>query len=294
MQNEPKKSRKIALALTLFPVIVLAFAVQGCARQEKKPVTVSAQSVSKTEEQQPTAQPEKPLPPPASIIEQYALDRLKQMSDKLTSAKSFTYRSNSFIELQAVTGQFLTFFVDADVALQRPNRLRVNVAGDVSSFQIYFDGTKVTAYDPEKNLYAVSGQITTMNDMLDFVMNKAQMNFPAADFMYSDPYAVMTKNLTHAIVVGPSRVNGVACEHFAYMEPGINWEIWIESGENALPLRLAMTYKQVPNFPRFLVEFSDWNLNPKLSTDTFVFKIPANAKLIEFGTYAAEKSKVNE
>jgi hypothetical protein len=289
MQIEPKESRKISSSLFLLSVIVLALSVQGCANQKKTPVTVQAQGASKAAEQQPAAQPEKPVPPPAPIIEQYALDRLKQMSENLVSAKSFTYRSNSFIELQAVTGQFLTFFVDADVALQRPDKLRVDVAGDVSNFQIYYDGTKVTAYDPEKNLYAVSGPITTMNDMLDFVMNKAQMNFPAADFMYSDPYAVMTKNLTHAIVVGPSMVNGVPCEHFAYMEPGINWEIWIGNGKKALPLRLAMTYKQIPNFPRFLVEFSDWKLNSKLKADTFVFKIPANAKQIEFGPYRAEK-----
>ena len=84
-------------------------------------------------------------------------------------------------------------------------------------------------------------------------------------------------------------VNGVPAEHFAYMEPVIDWEIWIESGNNALPLRLAMTNKQVPNFLRFLVEFSDWNLNPKLNSDTFVFKIPANSKLIEFGAYRDEQ-----
>lgn len=289
MQNEQKKSRKMSSALVPLSVIVLAFFVQGCAHEEKTPVNVQAQAATKTAEQQPAAQPENPAPPPAPVIEQYALDRLKQMSDNLISAKSFTYRSNSFIELQADTGQFLTFFVDADVALQRPNKLRVNVSGDVSSFQLYFDGAKVTAFDPQKNLYAVSGPLTTMNDMLDFVMNKARMNFPAADFMYSNPYAEMTKNLTHAIVVGPSMVNGVPCEHFAYMEPGINWEIWIGTGKNALPLRLAMTYKQIPNFPRFLVEFSDWKLNSKLKADTFVFKIPPNAKQIEFGSYRAEQ-----
>lgn len=288
MQNEQNNSGKTLSTPTLLPVIVLTLSMQGCAHEERTPVNVQAQAVTKVE-QQAVAQPENPAPPPAPIIEQYALDRLKQMSDKLTSAKAFTYHSNSFVELQAKTGQFLTFFTDVDVALQRPDKLRINTFGDVSNFQLYFDGSKVSAIDPEKNLYAVSGPLTTINDMLDFVMSKAQMNFPAADFMYSNPYAVMTKNLTHAIVVGPSMVNGVPCEHFAYMEPSINWEIWIETGKNALPLRLAMTYKQVSNFPRFLVEFSDWNLNPKLRADTFVFKIPANSKKIEFGTYRDEQ-----
>ncbi|MDD5268164.1 MAG: DUF2092 domain-containing protein [Methylococcales bacterium] len=289
MKNEQKKSRKISSAFNLLPVIVFGLLVSGCAHDEKTPVNVLSQAATKAAEQHPPAQPENPAPPPAPIIEQPALDRLKQMSEKLASAKAFTYRSNSFIELQAITGQFLTFFTDAEVALKRPNKLRVNVSGDVPNFQLYFDGGKISAYDPQKNFHAVSGPIATIDEMLEFVTTKAHINFPSADFMYSDPYAVMTKNLTHAIVVGPSMVNGVPCEHFAYMEPTINWEIWIESGKNALPLRLAMTYKQVPNFPRFLVEFSDWNLNPKLSADTFVFKIPSDSKLIEFGSYTAEQ-----
>jgi len=282
MQNKQKIFRMILSKQTLLPVIVLALSVQGCANQEKKPGNVPAQPVAKVE-QQPAVQTVNPAPPPASIIEKYALDRLKQMSEKLASAKSFTYRSNNFMEVQsAVTGQFLTLFVDTEVALQRPNKLRVNVFGDVPGFQFYFDGAKVSAFDPQKNIHSVSGPIATIDEMLEFVTTKAHINFPSADFMYSNPYAVMTKNLTHAIVVGPSMVNGVPCEHFAYMEPSLNWEIWIENGKRALPLRMAMTYKQVPNFPRFMIEYKDWNLNPKLKADLFVFKAPANSKQIEF------------
>jgi len=288
MQNKQKNAGKFPSDYILLSAIILALSVQGCAHTKKIPDNLQAQAATKVE-QQPAAQKVNPAPPPAPIIEKHALDRLKQMSEKLVSAKVFTYRSNSFVELQADTGQFLTFFTDAEVALQRPNKLRINVTGDVPNFQLYFDGAKLSAFDPKNNFHAVSGSLATIDEMLDFLMSKAQFNFPSAEILNSNPYAVMTKNLTHAIVVGPSMVNGVPAEHFAFMEPGINWEIWIESGNNPLPLRLAMTYKQVPNFPRFLVEFSDWNLNPKLSSDTFVFKIPANSKQIEFGAYRAEQ-----
>jgi len=282
MQNEQKKSGKIMSKYHMLSAIVLALSMQSCAHQEQKPVNVPAQLVAEAKKQ-PAAQSVNPTPPPASIIEKYALDRLKQMSEKLASAKSFTYRSNNFMEVQsAVTGQFLTLFVDTEVALQRPNKLRVNVFGDVPGFQFYFDGAKVSAFDPQKNIHSVSGPFATIDEMLEFVTTKAHINFPSADFMYSNPYAVMTKNLTHAIVVGPSMVNGVPCEHFAYMEPSLNWEIWIENGKRALPLRMAMTYKQVPNFPRFMIEYKDWNLNPKLKADPFIFKAPANSKQIEF------------
>jgi len=286
MQIEQKKSIIIFSKHTLLPAIALALFVQGCAHEEQKPVNAPAQPAAKVE-QHPEAQPVKP--PPAPIVEKYALDRLKQMSEKLASSKAFTFHASSFIEVPAVTGQFLTLFTESDIALQRPNKLRVDVSGDVPGFQLYFDGTKLSAFDPQKNLHSVSDPLATIDRMLDFVLTKAQINFPSADFMYSNPYAVMTKNLTHAIVVGPSMVNGVPCEHFAYMEPGLNWEIWIENGPRALPLRLAMTYKKASNFPRFMVEYKDWNLNPKLNADLFVFKAPANSKVIEFDFYQAEQ-----
>jgi hypothetical protein len=195
--------------------------------------------------------------------------------------------------MPAPTGQFLTLTVVSKVALQRPDKLRVNVYGDVPAFEVYFDGDKVSTFDPQKKTHSVSNKsFTTLDEMLDMVTSNPEINFPSADFMYSNPYAVMTKNLTHAIVVGESMVNGVPCEHFAYMEPTINWEIWIEKGKNALPLRLAMTYKQAQNFPRFMVEYRDWNLNPKLKANTFVFKAPTESKQIEFSPPRLEqKSK---
>ena len=41
---------------------------------------------------------------------------------------------------------------------------------------------------------------------------------------------------------------------------------------------------------RLLVEFTDWKLNPKLKANTFEFKVPVDAKQIEFGTYLQQKN----
>jgi hypothetical protein len=278
--------QKISALLPL-SIMVLALSAVGCASQEKKPVNVQHVAATKPVAATPKAQV---APAPAHIIEQHALDRLKQMSDGLIAAKAFTYKSNGIVEMLADTGQFLTFITEADVALQRPNKLRVNVSGDVPPFQLYFDGAKASVFDPQKNIHAAATQpIATIDELLEFAATKAKVNFPSSDFMYSDPYAIMTKGLTDAIIIGDVMVNGVLCEHFAYMDPAINWEIWIAKDKKALPMRLAMTYKQAPNSPRFFVEYKDWNLNPTLKASTFVFKAPANAQQLELETYQAER-----
>ncbi len=262
--------------------VIFALYAQGCAHQAAPPPP-SRPPVSAAEAK-PAPAEAAPLPPPPPVVEQTALDRLKAMSETLAAAKSFSFHSHSMVEIPAKTGQFLTFFAESDVALERPNRLRADVTGDVPNFQFSYDGSQISAYDPEKNLYAVTKAPDNLNAMLDFTREKAGISFPTADLMYSDPYAVMTKDLTHAIVVGPTRVNGTPCDHFAYMGDGINWEIWIETGKIPLPRRLAMTYKDKQNFPRFLVEFSNWKLNPKLKTSQFSFKKPDNAQQIEFAS----------
>lgn len=234
----------------------------------------------------PAAAAQEALPPPPPVVEQAALDRLKAMGDTLAAAKAFTYRARSIVETPARTGQFLTRFVESEVALERPNKLRANVKGDEAGFQFYYDGASVSALDPEKNLYATAAAPGTLDGMLPFIVEKAGIEFPAADLMVSNPYAEMTRDLTHAIVVGPARVNGIATEHFAFMGPASNWEVWIDAGQSALPRRVAVTYKTIPNFPRFQVEFLEWNLKPKLGAELFRFKKPAGAKPIEFGAAA--------
>lgn len=259
-------------------ISVLAMLIAGCAHPEKPAPTPAA--VPKVIMPQAAAAPQANGPKP--VMDQRALDRLKQMSVTLASARSFSYHSRSMAEVPATTGQHLTFFTHADVDVQRPNKLRAKVAGDVPRFQLTYDGSKVWALDPEKNLYAVAEVPATIDGTLKFLMDRSGIHFPASDVLFSDPYAVMAKDVNSAFIVGPSEVDGFRCDHLAFMGPGVNWEIWIDSGKTPLPRRLAVTYKEVTNFPRFLLEFSHWNLKPKLPAGNFVCKKPANARQIDF------------
>jgi hypothetical protein len=83
--------------------------------------------------EEPAAQPQ--------VKEQHALDLLKRMSDKLTGAKSFTFRSRSTIEAPGGTEQFLNFFANSEVALVRPNKLQAKVRGDAPPFDFYYDNS---------------------------------------------------------------------------------------------------------------------------------------------------------
>lgn len=273
----------------LLTVLVLGLPALGYTQEAQTPPSAPAREVPQTPE--PAAQPRPPETAPAPIMEQRALDLLKRMSATLGAAKGFTYRSRSTVEVPATTGQFVTLFATSDVALARPNKLRVHVTGEVPNFDFYYNGKNIAAFAPKNQVYSVASAPDTIDAMLKFVMDKSGIYFPSADVIYSDPYAMLTKDLTSAFVVGPATVDGVACEHLAFMGPRVSWEIWIESGKRALPRRLAVTYTTVQNFPRFLVEFADWNLQPKLAASHFVFNKPRNATQIEFSSPTAQKTQ---
>ena len=219
---------------------------------------------------------------PVQMMEQHALDRLKQMSETLRAAKAFTVRSRSTVEVGAKTGQHVTLLGNSEVALERPNKLRVKVTGEVPNFDFYYDGKNMAAFAANNKVYSIDRAPETIDQLLNIVEDKSGIHFATADVMFSDPYTVLTKDLTSAFVVGSATVDGSPCEHLAFKSRGVHWEIWVETGEKALPRYLAVTYAGIQNFPRFLVEFSNWNLQPSLTPDSFAFSPPSEAKKIEF------------
>ena len=226
--------------------------------------------------QTPAAAP--PNPTPA----QYALGLLKRSADRLSAATSFTFKTTSSVEVTSPVGQTLNYFSSADVAVRRPDRLMAKKTGDGPSFDLYYDGKTFGAVDSKLKLYAQLTAPPTLDALIPLVLAKTGIQFPYADVLYSNIYGAVTKDLTYAYWVGKTTVDGVVCDHLAFAGPGIEWQIWLGPEKDPLPRRLAVTYLTVERQPRFLVNFSDWNLKARLSDKRFKFKQPADAKPIEF------------
>lgn len=215
-------------------------------------------------------------------VDPQALELLKRMSNTLAAAPAFTYQSKSAVEVPASTGQFLTVFSHADVALKRPNKLSAHLTGDAPHFNFYYDGATVAAFAPGTRVYSASKAPATIDAMLPALQKETGIRFATAPLLFSNPYAVLARGLISGIVVGPATVQGTACTHLAFRSPGVNWEIWLESNARALPRRLAVTFTDRANSPRTLVEFSRWNFRPALRPSDFVLRPPNDAKEIPF------------
>jgi hypothetical protein len=62
----------------------------------------------------------------------------------------------------------------------------------------------------------------------------------------------------------------------------VDFEIWLDTDNTHLPQRLAITYKNEEGAPQYRAEFSDWKLNPEVSSVDLAFNPPDGAQRIPF------------
>ena len=111
-------------------------------------------------------------------IEPKALAILKQMSDRLSAARSLAFTATITYESPSRIGPPLVYTTIADVTLERPNKLRVISPGDGQANQFYYDGKTITAYLPTENLVAVTKAPNNLDAALKLAYDAAAIYFP--------------------------------------------------------------------------------------------------------------------
>ena len=215
-------------------------------------------------------------------IEPKADKILKQMSEYLRGAKQFTYHVESGIDQVLDNGQKLMYTATIDVSVRRPDRLQVDVQGDLKDIRFWYDGKSATLYDINKNLYATAKTPAKIDDALEDIGRRFDATLPVADFVLKDAYAALTANVQSGFYVGLHDINEVMCHHLAFRQEEIDWQIWIEDGRMLVPRLLVITYKQVEGSPQYVAALRDWDLSPRLPESFFTFMPPEGAEQIEF------------
>lgn len=235
-----------------------------------------------------TDQPAASSAPPASVassapaVKPQPRDVLKQMAAYLRSLDRFKVRVEKTTELILPTEQRLHADQTMDIAVQKPNRLRVNYQNLSGGRQLFYDGKTFALYTPGPNVYASAAAPPTLDETLSLLEDRYRISMPIADLLFADPQSRLVQNLESETYVGRILVRGVVCHHLAFRTPEVDWEIWIEDGPRPLPRRLILTDKSVEGSPQMAAALTDWDVAPQFATDLFAFNPPPNAEKISF------------
>ena len=206
---------------------------------------------------------------------------LKQMSDFLGKIQRFSVRVSDTADETSESGPMIQITTDRTIRVARPSRLQVDVSGDRAERRIVYDGRAVSWHDVQQETYGILEAPDNLDEMLDFLAEQYGATIPIADLFYSDSYNAMIPASETGRYLGHQAVGGIDCHHLAFEGGVIDWQVWIDTGEQPLPHKLVITYKLSNGNPRYRAILKDWNLAPEFSERHFEFRPPPDAKRLD-------------
>lgn len=213
---------------------------------------------------------------------------IRRACDTIGGAGSFTFRADITYDDILESGERLRYSGELQSALRRPDGVRTDFSSGLDSSSAWYNGRSFTLFDTSTGLYATTPAPGQIDTLLEMVHEKLGFSLPLADFYYSDPYPGLVGNLERASYGGVEKVGETSCHRLDMSQEDIDWQIWIEEGDRALPRKLTITYKKLPGSPQYTAVFSDWDLSPALDLEFFTFRPPEGSAQIEFLPVQAE------
>lgn len=219
-----------------------------------------------------------PQPPPAAAaepageVEPEAVQALSRMSAYLGTLTAFDIKAETSLDLIMTDGQKLKLDGANHYTVRRPDAFVVEVATPRKVRRLIYDGKSMTLFAPELGLYATVPAPPTIRAAMEEARDRYDLVVPLQDlFRWTDPNQKDREPFTAAMVVGPSKINGVESDHYAFREGEVDWQIWIQKGDKPVPLKVVIIDRLDPTRPQFEARL-DWNLSPQFTSDTFAFR----------------------
>lgn len=219
-----------------------------------------------------------PAAPPA--VDPQATAALDAMADYLRSLHAFEVDADTSTDVVLDNGQNAALVRHAELKVRRPDRLRAEITGNGNVRGLVYDGHRFTIFNQKKGFYARNDAPPTLDGLVRDLADTWHIELPLADLFYWGYGKDDDLALTSAQEIGPEKVGALSCVHYAYQQPGADWELWIEQGARPLPCRMIITDTTQPSRPRHDVIYH-WKLGTAFPASTFAFHPLAGAKEIE-------------
>jgi len=161
------------------------------------------------------------------------------------------------------------------VKVNRPNQLRVDVAGDIRNRSNYLNDGLYTIYDHKKNYYLHIDTPKNIEDTLDALFDTFEIKAPLAQLVYT--------NMGEKIKFDRSKnfgivdLNGVECHYIAFSDKTKEVHVWITTGETPLVKHYRIVDKTSTN-NAYKSTTIYWKGAKTISPNDFVFTAPKKSQ----------------
>jgi len=207
-------------------------------------------------------------------IDPQAAEILQNMSYFLGSKDEYTFKAGVMFDQLVNSNRKIQYSAEEKVYLKKKGNMTIEYVSDLGGYKLWFDNGMVTILELPTNLVSTATLPATIDQALKKL--KEQYNFTPAlsDFLFINTFRALTENVVSGSYFGTSKVFGVRCDHLAFVQNDIDWQIWIEVGKRKIPRKLVITYKELPGQPQFIAIMKDWVLDKPITNFAFKADIP--------------------
>jgi hypothetical protein len=223
---------------------------------------------------------------PAPTIDPRATTALNRMGAFLREQRTLAVRAETSTDEVLDSGQKIQLVSTVELRVRRPNRLRADVESDRKSRRFYYDGKTFTMFGARVGYYAQLAAPPNINELIDVLAQRYGLEFPLADLFHWGRTRDGAGDIRAASSLGRSTVNGVPCDHYAFRQANLDWQVWIEHSTSPVPRKLVITSVSEPSQPQYTAEMS-WTLSPLLEDELFAFAPPVGSQRIQFSAMGA-------
>jgi hypothetical protein len=209
---------------------------------------------------------------------------LREMSKNMSAIQAFAFTADEHRQNPGAGGAKADRNATRQVIVRRPNNLAFTGKGASGETAGWYDGKQITLVAHRDKVWARGPMPPTLDEALDYLADEYDVQMPTADLLYSSPYdAFMTKDTTGGWV-DTQKIGDRTCEHLAYRQAVVDWEIWLTT-DRSLPCQLKVTYKQNPGQPSTTVTYHALE-TPKITDETFKPNVPGDYQRIKILRHA--------
>jgi len=221
----------------------------------------------------------------SGVVGPAAIDALKKMSAFLTGANTLQITSQGSMDIVTDDGQRLQLDGTTDYKIRKPGFV-IDYKSDIKERRFIYDGKTFTIYSPKLGFYASAAAPATNREALDLIYKKFGVALPLEDlFRWGDgASADRLAAMKSAYRVGTATIDGVETDHYAYREADVDWEVWVQQGDQPVPRKLVIVDRSDASRPTFIARL-DWKVNPTFADSDFAFVPDGDAKRIELATF---------
>lgn len=219
--------------------------------------------------------------PGSPAVEPKADEIFKQACAHLAAAKQFSFQARDWTDQVLENGLRVQYEHTHRVVVRRPDHAAGGVTGDLHNRTWWYNGKTLAVLDKQQNTYATLDVPANIDAMFDHVAENYGLTMPLCDLLFSDPYQSTVSRVHNGVYVGLHQIDGARCHHLAFRQAELDWQVWVQEGNEPLLRKVVITYKDLPGSPQFIALLDHWNLSDKQPDDAFTFTPPASAQKVE-------------